>query len=133
MFLQFDGTEDAIYEALRGKPLLAQKIAAIERCAAQGIGVILVPTLKPGVNDHNVGEIIRFALEYAPAVRGVHFQPISYFGRYPAPPDDADRITIPDVIRLIVAQSDGLFRAESFAHPAVRMPSFVPRQFRADA
>jgi uncharacterized radical SAM superfamily Fe-S cluster-containing enzyme len=117
VFLQFDGTEDAIYEALRGKPLLAQKIAAIERCAAQGIGVILVPTLKPGVNDHNVGEIIRFALEYAPAVRGVHFQPISYFGRYPAPPDDADRITIPDVIRLIVAQSDGLFRAESFAPP----------------
>jgi 7,8-dihydro-6-hydroxymethylpterin dimethyltransferase len=97
--LQFDGTEDGIYEALRGRPLLTQKIAAIEHCAANDIGVILVPVLKPGVNDHNVGDIIRFALRYAPAVRGVHFQPISYFGRYPIAPIDADRLTIPDVIR----------------------------------
>lgn len=117
VFLQFDGTEDAIYEALRGRPLLAQKIAAIENCAANDIGVILVPVLKPGVNDHNVGEIIRFALRYAPAVRGVHFQPISYFGRYPVEPADADRITIPDVIRAVVGQSDGLVKQESFAPP----------------
>ncbi len=70
LFLQFDGTEDAIYEALRGRPLLAQKIAAIENCAANDIGVILVPVLKPGVNDHNLGDIIRFALRYAPAAPG---------------------------------------------------------------
>ncbi len=125
VFLQFDGTEDAIYEALRGRPLLAQKIAAIENCAANDIGVILVPVLKPGVNDHNVGEIIRFALRYAPAVRGVHFQPISYFGRfdklttgrYPIAPTDADRITIPDVIQAVVAQTGGLVKQDSFAPP----------------
>ncbi len=69
VFLQFDGTEDGIYEALRGRPLLTQKIAAIENCAAHDIGVILVPVLKPGVNDHNIGDIIRLALRYAPAVR----------------------------------------------------------------
>jgi 7,8-dihydro-6-hydroxymethylpterin dimethyltransferase len=117
VFLQFDGTEDAIYEALRGRPLLAQKIAAIENCAAHNIGVILVPVLKPGVNDHNIGDIIRFALRYAPAVRGVHFQPISYFGRYPIAPTDADRLTIPDVIQAVVAQSSGLVKQESFAPP----------------
>lgn len=117
IFLQFDGTEDAIYQALRGAPLLAHKIAAIENCAANDIGVILVPTLTPGVNEHNVGDIIRFALRYAPAVRGVHFQPISYFGRYPIEPADADRLTIPDVVRAIVAQSGGLVQQESFAPP----------------
>lgn len=117
VFLQFDGADDAIYQTLRGAPLLAQKIAAIEQCAANDIGVILVPTLKPGVNDHSLGDIIRFALQYAPAVRGVHFQPVSYFGRYPAPPADDDRLTIPEIIRLLVAQSDGLLQQTSFAPP----------------
>jgi 7,8-dihydro-6-hydroxymethylpterin dimethyltransferase len=126
VFLQFDGTEDAIYAALRGAPLLAQKVAAIENCAAHDIGVILVPVLKPGMNDHNVGDVIRFALRYAPAVRGVHFQPISYFGRFdklttgrdPIAPTDADRLTIPDVIRAIVAQSGVVgVEQESFAPP----------------
>ncbi|MCB8983419.1 MAG: radical SAM protein [Ardenticatenaceae bacterium] len=115
VFLQFDGTEDAVFEALRGRPLLNQKIAAIENCAANDIGVILVPVLKPGVNDYNVADIIRFALRYAPAVRGVHFQPISYFGRYPVEPADADRLTIPDVMRLVVAQSEGLVAAGALA------------------
>lgn len=117
LFLQFDGTDDAVYQALRGRSLLAQKLAAIEACAAAGIGVILVPTVKPGVNDHIIGDIIHFALRYAPAVRGVHFQPISYFGRYPQPPTDADRLTIPDLIRAIVSQTNGLVQAGAFAPP----------------
>lgn len=115
VFLQFDGVTDATYETLRGAPLLAQKVAAIENCAAHQIGVILVPTLKPGVNDHAIGDIIRFALRHAPAVRGVHFQPISYFGRYPTAPTDADRLTIPDVMQAIVAQTDSLVPPDALA------------------
>ena len=85
VFLQFDGTRDAIYEALRGRALFAQKQAAVEQCIEQQVGVVLVPTLVPGVNTDAIGEIIRFALPRVPGVRGVHFQPISYFGRYPCP------------------------------------------------
>lgn len=117
IFLQFDGTDDAIYARLRGRPLLAKKRAAIERCAAAGLGVVLVPTLVPGVNVDNIGATLDFALERMPAVRGVHFQPISYFGRYPQPPDDAARITIPEVIRAIAAQTDGRMPGASFAPP----------------
>ncbi|NTU85990.1 MAG: radical SAM protein, partial [Chloroflexales bacterium] len=117
VFLQFDDTDDASYQALRGRPLFAQKQAAIEHCAAAGLGVVLVPTLVPGVNTDHIGAIIRFALARMPAVRGVHFQPISYFGRYPQPPGDEARITIPEVIRAIEAQTGGLLRAESFAPP----------------
>ena len=117
VFLQFDGTEEPIYRALRGRALLARKTAAIERCAEHGLGVVLVPTLVPGVNTHNIGGIIRFALDRAPAVRGVHFQPISYFGRYPQPPSDESRITIPEVIRAIEAQTGGLMRRDSFVPP----------------
>ena len=117
VFLQFDGTDDVIYRRLRGAPLLEAKIAAIEHCAQHGIGIVLVPTLVTGVNVSNVGAIIDFALERMPAVRGVHFQPVSYFGRYPTPPDDAQRVTIPDVIRAIETQMGGRVRREAFAPP----------------
>ena len=117
VFLQFDGTCDGIHEKLRGRRLLAQKQAAIERCAEQQIGVVLVPTLVPGVNTDDIGGIIEFAMRHSPTVRGVHFQPISYFGRYPQPPHDAARITIPEIIRAIEAQTGGAIKRESFSPP----------------
>lgn len=117
VFLQFDGTHDEVHRALRGRALAAQKEAAIRRCAEHGVGVVLVPTLVPGINTDEIGAIIDYALRFAPAVRGVHFQPISYFGRYPEAPADAGRITIPEVISAIAAQTGGAIHAESFCPP----------------
>ena len=114
VFLQFDGTEDGIFQVMRGVRMLERKRSAIEQCAENNIGVVLVPTLVPGVNTDNIGSIIEFALRYFPAVRGVHFQPVSYFGRYPQPPADADRFTIPEVIRAIAEQTGGLIKVENF-------------------
>jgi hypothetical protein len=118
IFLQFDGTEEDIYVRMRGKRLLDAKKRAIHACAEHNIGVVLVPTIIPGVNDHNVGHILKQALAWSPVVRGVHFQPISYFGRYPAQPSDEDRITLPDLMRAVETQSKGQFQVESFRPPA---------------
>jgi uncharacterized radical SAM superfamily Fe-S cluster-containing enzyme len=114
VFLQFDGTCDDIFKRLRGVGLLDRKRAAIEHCVENDLGVVLVPTLVPGVNTDDIGNIIHFALDYFPAVRGVHFQPVSYFGRYPQAPADADRITIPEIMRAIEDQTHGLIKAENF-------------------
>lgn len=111
IFLQFDGTEDPIYQSIRGRRLLDLKIKAIECCGELQIGVVLVPTLIPGINTHNIGGIIQFALENHPVVRGVHFQPVSYFGRIPKEPMDQDRITLPEVIQAIEEQTKGLIKA----------------------
>jgi uncharacterized radical SAM superfamily Fe-S cluster-containing enzyme len=117
VFLQFDGTRDVIYKTLRGRELLDQKMAVIENCGRLGIGVVLVPTLVPGVNTDDIGNILRLALEYMPTVRGVHFQPISYFGRFPQTPTDEMRITIPEVIQAIESQTDGLIQSGTFCPP----------------
>jgi len=111
VFLQFDGTEDQIYQSIRGRSLLDIKLKAIEHCGKHGIGVVLVPTLIPGINTHNIGGIIKFALENHPVIRGVHFQPVSYFGRVPQEPTDQDRITLPEVIQSIEEQTNGLIKA----------------------
>lgn len=117
VFLQFDGIEDDVHRRLRGRALVQAKGAAIEACAEQGLGVVLVPTLVPGVNTHQIGAILQAALSWTPAVRGVHFQPVGYFGRYPATPDQAGRITLPEVMHAIEEQSQGRFKAAHLGPP----------------
>ena len=94
VFLQFDGTRNEIYETLRGAPLLETKLEAIRVCSELRIGVTLVPTVVKGVNDGNLGELVALAASLAPGVRGIHFQPVSYFGRYPGAPGAEDRYTL---------------------------------------
>jgi len=117
VFLQFDGTKDRIHGALRGRALARDKALAIERCGEAGLGVVLVPTLVPGVNTDNIGSILRFALSKLPVVRGVHFQPISHFGRYAAVAPSRERFTLPEVMRAIEEQTGGLMKVSDFTPP----------------
>lgn len=105
VFLQFDGTRDEIYEILRGKKLFDTKLQTIKMCSELGIGVTLVPTVVPGVNTDDLGNIIEFARSMVPAVRGVHFQPVSYFGRYPDLPHSNNRYTLDQLMADISDQS----------------------------
>ena len=118
VFLQFDGLRPASYEALRGRDISAEKLRAIDNCAAAGLPVVLVPTLAPGVNEDEIGGILRFALARGKALRGVHFQPVSYFGRFPGqtPPDES-RCGLSDVLHALVEQC-----------PELKMEHFVPRK-----
>ncbi len=105
VFLQFDGVDDGVYTSLRGMPLFKTKVQAIKNCAEKKIGVTLVPTVVRGVNDDALGDIIAFAKENVPAVRAVHFQPVSYFGRYPTRPDDSARYTLDELMADISRQA----------------------------
>lgn len=115
VFMQFDGVDDAIYRQLRRRPLLAHKHAAIDACSSEFLGVTLVPTIVRGVNDQHIGAILDFAVANSPAVRGVHLQPVSYFGRTPATPRNEERITLPEVLRAIETQTAGRFTTADFA------------------
>jgi len=114
IYLQFDGVSDTVYRELRGRPLAKMKQRVIENCAQAKIGVQLVPTLIPGINDQEIGAIVQFAKAHIPVVKGVHFQPISYFGRFRQAPDDRSRITMPEVLRAMEAQTEGEICAEAF-------------------
>ena len=120
VFLQFDGLSDRIYKILRGKPLMLKKLAAIRNCAKAGLGVVLVPVIAPGVNDDEIGKILNFAQKNMPDIRGVHFQPISYFGRCIEMSDK--RITIPYMLRMIEQQTNGKFKASDFRGGAAENP-----------
>lgn len=121
VFLQFDGLDDNIYRTLRGAALVETKLRAIDNCRTAGLPVVLVPTVAPGVNDGALGEIVRFALSRAPHVRGVHIQPISYFGRCGLPAPER-RLTIPGILRRLEAQTEGLLKATDFGGGGAESP-----------
>lgn len=114
VYLQFDGITDDVYRYSRGANLFRYKVKAINNCAQAKIGVILVPTVIPKVNDHQLGDIIQFAKQWIPAVKGIHFQPVTYMGRYPKVAKDDDRITMPELIEALVKQTKGELKPEDF-------------------
>ena len=107
VFLQFDGTREEIYEKLRGEKLLETKLRAIQVCSELRLGVTLVPTVVQGVNDDQLGELIAFARQQVPAVRAVHFQPVSYLGRYPDAPGARERYTL-DALMADISDQAGI-------------------------
>ena len=80
-YLQFDGvSEDANAHRKVGN-LFEVKLRAIEALHAAGIDVCLVVTIVNGINNDQVGPIIKFALENCDKVSFVSFQPVSFTGR----------------------------------------------------
>jgi hypothetical protein len=114
IYLQFDGVSDEVYLYTRGRELYDIKKQAVANCARENLGVVIVPVIIPGVNNQQLGSIVRFAKEWITTIRGIHFQPISYIGRYPKQPRDEDRFTIPDVIDALEEQSNGELKWQDF-------------------
>jgi uncharacterized radical SAM superfamily Fe-S cluster-containing enzyme len=122
-YLQFDGLSDEIYRITRGCDLLQIKLKVIENARKVGLdSVVLVPTLIRGVNDHQVGDIINFAVENFDVIRGVNFQPVSVCGRIDRDKLGEMRITIPDFMKLCEDQTKGEIKVSDF----YTVPTVVP-------
>jgi len=128
VYLQFDGFDDATHLAIRGRRLQAIKRAALDNCAAAGVGVSLAAAVERGINEHELGAIVRFGVEH-PAVNGVFFQPVTHTGRHPAF-NPLDRLTNVEVIRGLCAQLPEWFLEDDFVavpccSPPCRSPPYA--------
>lgn len=106
VYLSFDGLTGDVYEATCGRDILDIKLRAIERCREAGIQVVLSVAVVSGVNDHQIGDILRFALENSDVVAGLALQPAFTSGRFDA--KRAIPMSSGDVIFALAEQSDGL-------------------------
>lgn len=107
LYLQFDSFEEKALRELRGADLRDVRRKALERLNALNVSTTLVVTLKKGLNDGEIGSIIRFALQQR-CVRGVTFQPIQAAGRMEQFDPAVNRLTLSEVRRAIIEQS-GVF------------------------
>ena len=81
IYLQFDGVTDDIYLRTRGSRLMEIKLKAIENIRAAGMKICFVPTVVKGFNDHQVGDIVKFAIENIDVVSAISYQPVAFTGR----------------------------------------------------
>jgi len=109
VYLQFDSLRKEALENIRGADLRGVRQRALANLEAAGISTTLVVVVKKGVNDHEVGEITRHALEYN-CVRGVTFQPVQDAGRNLGFDKNRDRAFLTD-IRRVIAETSGVFES----------------------
>lgn len=105
IYLQFDSFKPEALEQLRGKDLSDVRVKALEHLNQLNLATTLVVTLQQGVNDDEIGKIIEFALKQK-CVRGVTFQPTQVAGRTEKFDPATDRITMTDVRKKILQQTN---------------------------
>jgi 7,8-dihydro-6-hydroxymethylpterin dimethyltransferase len=105
VYLQFDGVSERASRHHRGGDLRALKEAAVRRLSEAGVFTTLTMTAALGVNDGEIGDVVRLALA-TPYVGGVSIQPV--FGSGRATPIDAlDRLTHTGVLARLGPQTGG--------------------------
>ncbi|MDX1690023.1 MAG: radical SAM protein [Acidimicrobiia bacterium] len=106
VYLQFDGFRRETSLHHRGADLRAMKERAIERLTSAGVFVTLTMTVSLGVNDDEIGDVVRLALD-TPFVGGVSIQPQFGSGRS-TPIDPLERLTHTGVLARLGPQTGGV-------------------------
>lgn len=106
VYLSFDGLTDDVYQATCGANLTDIKLKVIQRCREAGVQCVLAMTIVAGVNDDQLGDVLRLSLDNADVVAGLALQPAFTSGRFEA--DRVIALTMGDVIFMLADQSEGL-------------------------
>ncbi len=81
VYLQFDGIGNDANSHRQVGNLFDVKMRAINNLHEAGVEIVLVTTLVNGINNDQVGSIIRFALDNPKKIAFLSFQPVSFTGR----------------------------------------------------
>jgi uncharacterized radical SAM superfamily Fe-S cluster-containing enzyme len=109
VYLQFDSLSDDALMDLRGAKLSRIRQQALEALERVGLATTLVAVVKRGVNDGEIGDIIRHALTWK-CVRGVTFQPVQDAGRNEHFDGQANRVLLTQIRREV--GKSGVFATE---------------------
>jgi uncharacterized radical SAM superfamily Fe-S cluster-containing enzyme len=104
VYLQFDSLRAEVHQVLRGADLSRIRRQALDNLNAANLSTTLVVTLKKGLNDGEIGDIVEFALKQS-CVRGVTLQPIQDAGRVENYDPRLHRLTVSEVRRKLAEQS----------------------------
>ena len=105
LYLQFDGVCDDVYRRTRGAALWESKLKCIENVRKAGLKIVFVPTIVKGLNDHQIGDIVRLALENIDCTSGISFQPVAFTGRIARHELLSKRFTLSDFAHAVHRQT----------------------------
>jgi len=67
--------------------------------------IVFVPTIVKGVNDHQIGDILRLAIENIECISGISFQPVAFTGRISRHDLESKRFTLSDFAHAVKEQT----------------------------
>ncbi len=103
VYLQFDSRNESALRSLRGADLRRVRECALDRLDELNLSTTLVVTVRRGVNENELGDIVRYASTRR-SVRGVTFQPVQDAGRNEGFDAARDRLTLTEVRRRLIEQ-----------------------------
>jgi 7,8-dihydro-6-hydroxymethylpterin dimethyltransferase len=119
VYLSFNGVSENTNQ------LLHENKKALENLRKVNLNVVLVPVMIGGKNIHETGKILRFAIDNIDAVKGVHFQPISFCGQAAKVKDDERanrRVDYIQIIESIEQEFPGMISRDDFYPISILYP-----------
>jgi len=110
IYLQFDSFRKDVLQSMRGADLTSIRTEALDHLNTLDLSTTLVMTIQKNLNDDEIGEVIDFAIKQK-CVRGVTLQPTQIAGRLDNFDATNDRITLTEVRRKILEQTN-VFNAD---------------------
>lgn len=128
VYLQFDGLQKETYERIRGQDMTATRLRAIDNLRQHGICCTLAVTVTRGINDHEIGDVVAFAIDNIDTVRAINFQSATRFkGRFNLGVEHGG-YGLEDLLRLIEEQIGVpryAFISDPIGHSSCNALSFV--------
>lgn len=128
VYLQFDGLKKKTYLKIRGRDMTEVRHKAIEATRQAGLCCTLAVAVTRGINDGEVGDIVRFGVDNIDTVRAINFQSATRFtGRFELD-EQHGGYSLPGLLKLIEAQTGipvDTFRSEHLGHPLCNAMSLV--------
>jgi len=129
IYLKFNGFDRTTWEVTTGDPdwgsIPLEAFENIKKAyndMRRSPGVMLVPLVIKGVNDHEIGDIIDFAKKNSYVCRGINFQPVSFTGSMDSEERVKSRYTLPDLQQDIEEQTHGEITANDFFPVSIVSP-----------
>jgi len=107
-YLQFDGVGNAANAHRMVGNLFDVKLKAIENLHKAGCEIVPVITILNGINNEQVGRVVKFALDNPKTISFLSFQPVSFTGRDEAITDErriAQRYTLSHLAHDVKSQT----------------------------
>ena len=128
VYLQFDGLEKETYFKIRGQDLTEVRHRAIEAVRKAGLCCTLAVVVTQGVNEKEIGNIVRFGIDNIDTVRAINFQSATRFtGRFEL--DNHHRgYSMPELLKLVETETGvpaDTFLSEPLGHPSCNAMSPV--------
>jgi 7,8-dihydro-6-hydroxymethylpterin dimethyltransferase len=111
--LQFDGFNENVYQVLRGRPLLDDKLKILALLSESGISTSLTMTVAGGVNDNQFPAVLNYYFAQ-PHIVSLMIQPLAYAGRGKTLTGSTQRLTIPDIVKLLASSGIPQVQASDF-------------------